>query len=538
MPDWFRDLDPLKNSGSSFPTDGISTGLKIGTAIGRWFAAGRAQKREAEEREAERARQHDALKNPPPIHGSAKWASGADIRTQGFLKGTEAFDTPSSILLGTFIDPATGVLEGQIHWDREGHLLTVAPTRSGKSTTVIVPNLLRYQGSCVVLDPKGELYRDTSAWRASNGREVYRIAPFEESTDGFNPLSTVRSLADARALADLMIPHDPHAQEFFKKDAVAFLSALILFLAKIAPPDRRTLAEVRRLTALPTDEFLALVKHMSSCGIPAVVNETNIILGKNKDRAIPSLRDTLNTEMAVWDDEGVIAASSRSDVDFRALKDRPITVYVTVPFDKMEAFAPFLKIVLSSALEAMIKNTRIPDIPVLFVLDEFLSLGPFPQFRNAIRTHAGAGVRLWFFLQDVSTLEEHYPSSWKTFFNSAVKLFFGTDETFTGKLVSDLLGDMTVGYQAGNLSGNRSTSSNDGITPTVNSGSSVSESVSFVGRPLLTPTEVVATLNRTHGDKSRDGFLFLGGTPPIRTRLVPWFLGSTCKARIGQTKTP
>uniref|UniRef100_UPI00055C5297 type IV secretory system conjugative DNA transfer family protein n=1 Tax=Pleomorphomonas koreensis TaxID=257440 RepID=UPI00055C5297 len=462
----------------------------------------------------------------------------ADIRKQDFLKGTEAFDAPSSILLGTFIDPATGVLEGQIHWDREGHLLTVAPTRSGKSTTVIVPNLLRYQGSCVVLDPKGELYRDTSAWRARDGREVYRIAPFEETTHGFNPLSAVRSLSDARALADLMIPHDPHAQEFFKKDAVAFLSALILFLTKKAPADRRTLAEVRRLTALPTDEFLTLVKHMSTCGIPAVVNETNIILGKNKDRAIPSLRDTLNTEMAVWDDEGVIAASSRNDVDFRALKDRPITVYVTVPFDKMEAFAPFLKIVLSSALEAMIRNTRIPDIPVLFVLDEFLSLGPFPQFRNAIRTHAGAGVRLWFFLQDVSTLEEHYPSSWKTFFNSAVKLFFGTDETFTGKLVSDLLGDTTVGYQAGNLSGNRSTSSNDGITPTVNNGSSVSESVSFVGRPLLTPTEVVAALNRTHGDKSRDGFLFLGGTPPVRTRLVPWFLGSTCKARIGQTKKP
>lgn len=537
MPDWFRNLDPLKNSGSSSPIGSVSTGIRIGTAIGRWISAGRAQRQEAEEKEAERSRQTEALKNPPPIHGSARWATGADLRSQGILKGTNAFDSPSSILLGTFIDPLTGVLEGQIHWDREGHLLAVAPTRSGKSTTVIVPNLLRYQGSCVVLDPKGELYRDTSAWRGRDGREVYRIAPFEEQTHGFNPLATVRTLADARALADLMIPNDPHAQEFFKKDAVAFLSALILFLIKLAPPDRRTLAEVRRLTALPTDDFLAMAKHMSTCGIPAVANVANIILGKNKDRGLPSLRETLNTEMAVWDDEGVIAASSRNDVDFRALKDRPITVYITVPFDKMEAFAPFLKIVLCNALEAMIQNAHIPDIPVLFVLDEFLSLGPFPQFRNAIRTHAGAGVRLWFFLQDVSTLEEHYPSSWKTFFNSAVKMFFGTDETFTGKLVSDLMGDTTVGYQAGNLSGNRSSSTHDGITPNVNQGSTVGESVSFVGRPLLTATEVVGALNRTHGDKTRDGFLFLGGSPPIRTRLVPWFLGSTCKARVGQITT-
>ncbi|WP_439402775.1 TraM recognition domain-containing protein [Bradyrhizobium sp. DASA03068] len=33
---------------------------------------------------------------------------------------------------------------------------------------------------------------------------------------------------------------------------------------------------------------------------------------------------------------------------------------------------------------------------MLFILDEFLSLGHFADFRNAIQIHASAGVRLWF----------------------------------------------------------------------------------------------------------------------------------------------
>ena len=55
---------------------------------------------------------------------------------------------------------------------------------------------------------------------------------------------------------------------------------------------------------------------------------------------------------------------------------------------------------------------------------------------RAIRTHASAGVRLWFFLQDMGTLEEHYPgTAWHAFLNTSVKQFFGVDDPFTADLV-------------------------------------------------------------------------------------------------------
>lgn len=539
MSDWLKGFDPLKGvdlfgtKSTGNTLDGISTGWKIGTEITKTVAGHRARKKMEEEATRERDRLREALENPPDIHGSAKWATATDVNLAGVLKPISAFDTPSSILLGTFPDPELNDrLAGQIHWDGEGHLITVAPTRSGKSTTTIVPNLLRYRGSCVVLDPKGELYRDTAGWRRTLG-PVYRIAPFGRDTDGFNPLATIESFSDARALASLLMPPDPKAQNFFRNDAIAFLTALILFVVKFAPPHRRTMQEIRDITAGPLDELHQIAEDMAGSGISSIANPANTLLGKRRE-ALATLRDTFNSELAVWDDPGVTDAT-REGLDFKTLKDQTTTVYISVPFDKMDAYGSFLKIVLASALDAMLRNERQPDIPVLFVLDEFLSLGPFPQFRDAIRTHAGAGVRLWFFLQDLSTLEEHYPSSWKTFLNSAVKMFFGTNDAFTGRLVSEyILGDTTVAHLSGGISASGSTTGTDIFEKSTTRGHSINANVNFSHRPLLTPTEVVTLLSATHPDQTRAGIISISQIPhPLKVRLVPWFLGQTCQTRAG-----
>lgn len=531
MSDWLK-IDPFAHMGKKSSSGGGGVFLQVfNTVLKSWVTSGERARMERDRR-AERERQEAILRNPPPVHGSARWATAADLRSVELLKPREQFDHPSSLLLGVLTD-SQGTPHGQVQWDGEGHLMTVAPTRSGKSTTVIIPNLVRYQGSCIVLDPKGELYAQTAQWRRTNVGPVYRIAPFAAETHGFNPLATVKTPADARALADLMIPEDPRAQQFFKKDAVAFLSALILFLLSSAPENRRNLSELRRLTALALPDFIKLVRGMAKSSEPIIANAANIVLGKSADRGLPSLRETLNTELALWDDPGVMAASSRADVDFHVLKDKPATVYITVPFDKTDAYAPFLKVLLTAALESMIQNERQPEIPVLFVLDEFLSLGPFPKFRDAIRTHAGAGVRLWFFLQDVPTLEEHYPASWKAFFNATVKIFFGTDEGFTGELVSKHLGDKTVAYNVGSLGMNRSTSSGN-IDPHANRGDTISESINLVARPLLKPEEVVSLLSGAMKDGTRHGLAFIRNAPPIKMVMVPWFVGKLCKERVQQ----
>ena len=62
--------------------------------------------------------------------------------------------------------------------DDDRHVVTVAGSRAGKSSTVLIPNLLRYPGSVLVLDPKGELARATAAQRRRMGQRVYVLDPF------------------------------------------------------------------------------------------------------------------------------------------------------------------------------------------------------------------------------------------------------------------------------------------------------------------------------------------------------------------------
>ncbi len=180
-------------------------------------------------------------------------------------------------------------------------------------------------------------------------------------------------------------------------------------------------------------------------------------------------------------------------------------------------------------------NPAKPKYPVLFVLDEFLSLGPFADFRNAIRTHASAGVRLWFFLQDMGTLEEHYPGTgWHAFLNTSVKQFFGIDDPFTAELVGRYLGNQTVAYRSSQTGGNVSAqmgswqeNGSAGVSLTIG------ESIQFLGRPLMTPDEVMAEVSDWHADGTRTGIVHIRGPRAFKVRLVPYEFSDTCRGRLG-----
>lgn len=522
-------------------------GSKVADAISNAIRRGqdpspileRAQK--DKEREAER---EALLAAPPALHGSGAWAKEADLAP--FLRDRRAFDNPSSIILGAFGGDDGTTPPEFLHWDDQGHLLTVAPTRSGKAVTTIIPNLLRYRGSAIVIDPKGELYDATSKWRGEHVGPVYRLAPFDDGSNpatasyprhGFNPLTRIRVQSDARALAELMFPRDPRSPEFFSEDAVAFVTAVILFVLDRAPPEKHNLAIVRKLVSQPVSAFKNLAREMASSPLAAVAEAAENLLGKSST-GLSNLRDTLHTKLALWSDAAIQDNGRRHDFNFEALKEQPATVYLQIPFDLMAPYGPWLRVILKSALDAMTRNPAMPAVPVLFVLDEFLALGPFPEFKNAIRTHAGSGVRLWFFLQDMGSLEEMYPNNaWRPFLNCSVKQFFGVDDPFTGELVGKYLGTATVAFRALSSGGNLSAQAGGGSWNQDGGSTSVSfqdgETIQFVGRPLLTPDEVMALLSPWRGDGWRWGIVQLRGPRPAKIVLTSWNTSEICRQRFG-----
>lgn len=512
----------------------------------------------AERQLEERVAREEMLRNPPPVHGSARWATQDELAKR--LKGRDEFFNPRSILLGAVDDPRTGDA-AFIHWDGEGHLVTLAPSRAGKSETTIVPNLLRYRGSVIVHDPKGELYELTSKERATFG-PVYRINPYNVGTHpekhlfpqhGFNPLAGLTGFGDARELAGRLFPPDPRSPAFFIEDAMTFIPPLIWFAKSCLDPAQANLHHVCKLMAAGPiylrDQVLPL---MERSGIPEVVSGARAIRGKyagnDRGEQIPTglqtFFSTCNTKLMFWLDGALGDCVRRNDVDFAALKrgsgvqNQTVTVYVTLPFRMMKTSAPFLKMAFTSALTAMEEGPP-PPIPVLFLIDEFLALGPFPEFESALREVGGYGVRLWFFLQEIGKLQEHYPgTSWQAFFNTSVKQFFGINEPFTAELISRLLSSRTVALRSTNESANVSAQmgrDNGSAGVNVSSG----ESISLHGRPLMTPDEVTELLSAWNDDSTRASIVQMTSPPrPVQAMLASYKKSGTCMKLVGPWMGP
>ena len=82
---------------------------------------------------------------------------------------------------------------------------------------------------------------------------------------------------------------------------------------------------------------------------------------------------------------------------------------------------------------------------MLFVLDEFASLGHMRQIEDAAGQIAGYGVKLWPILQDLGQLKALYKERWETFMgNAGVLQFFGNNDLTTLEWVSKRLGSTTI----------------------------------------------------------------------------------------------
>lgn len=466
-----------------------------------------------------RERQAEMRTNPPPIHGSARWSNLADLETAGLLRPASG----RSIVLGN-------VENHPVSWDGESHLLTVAPTRTGKSVLQIIPTLLTYRGAAVVLDPKGELYQHTARWREAHVGPVHVVNPFRvpgiPASTAFNPLDAVTDSQSALELAEILYPRThEEKQQFFENEAVAFLTAVVEFTARFAPETHRNLGTIRDTLSTLDKNLSGLVAAMGDAAMPSSIrNPAANFRTKSRDTGQPRVLDSLNNHLRVWDTEGLRQATRRSDFDFKNLKDSPATVYLVLPFNQIAPYSTFVRMLFASALDAMLINPNRPEIPVLFVLDEFLMLDRDDRFVGALRTHAGAGVRLWFFLQDLPTLEQKYPTTWKSFLQAEVKSFFGTDDPHTAELVSRYLGDTTIAYEVPNMSasvsGGHATSSSF----------SISENLHLAARKLLLPDEVIAVMRGNA--QGRRAVHFVRDVPPVQADLTPWFANDDLKARL------
>ncbi len=110
--------------------------------------------------------------------------------------------------------------------------LIVGGAGSGKTNSVIIPNLLQMMGSYVVHDVCGIMYQELTPVFLENGYEVHALNLHDtEKSDGYNPIEYVRNMEDALMIADYLVTKNKDTDVFFQEAEKRFIAVCILYAA-------------------------------------------------------------------------------------------------------------------------------------------------------------------------------------------------------------------------------------------------------------------------------------------------------------------
>jgi type IV secretion system protein VirD4 len=400
--------------------------------------------------------------------GSARWADLDELQESGIASPSRdpreaaASDSPSGLFLG-YMGGKRG--PHRLHYTGSRHALTIGPTGSHKGAAAIVPNLLSYAGSTIVIDPKGENARITALRRGPGTnaipgmkQRVFILDPWNIArvpgipAARFNPLDwviadPVNAVENAMLLAEAIVAEQRSRDPYWDNEASGLGCGAILHVAfDPSEAGQRHLGRVRDIITSGEAELVKVLAKMVKSAIPAVRSTAERTIAKD-EKLRASIFSTLQSHTHFLDSPVLRASLSASDFSFADMKKEAMTVYLVLPATKLNGFGRWLRILVQQAIIA--NATEIAAArgkrPVLFILDEMAALGRLAVLEQAYGLMAGFGIQLWGIFQDAAQAKSIYGDGWETFVgNAGVLQYFGSRDQTTAEYMSKLCGVTTM----------------------------------------------------------------------------------------------
>jgi type IV secretion system protein VirD4 len=439
---------------------------------------------------------------PSASHGSAHWADAAELRRLRPRRGH------ADLSVGR-----VGRHQVSIHEAAQyEHLLLVAPTGAGKTSGVILPNLLTEPGtrSLVITDPKRELLRKTAPQMLQRygARNVWALDFLDPTlSQGYNPLAYVTDAATADLFAQTWVRNTGTSKDAFWENAArTLIAAAALHLVRteeIVPP----------LVALVDLLCNTLAEHVSATLAASPVPEVRRLasgflanMAKN-ERLMGSVFTELPPRFTCLNIAAVRTTTGINEIDFAQFARTPTALYLALDPQYGKTLAPltacfFLHFFTTLTALAKAASGGALNVPVMGYLDEFGTIGHIPDFASRMATVRSAGIGCLLVVQDLAQLEKAYgkEDADTILSNATTKLCLARVTRDDAEYFSDLAGTTTV------LSANQS-ASRPLLIPWADRGN---RGVGEVERALITPDEL-----RTMRDQV---FVIAGDHNPIRAR--------------------
>jgi type IV secretion system protein VirD4 len=462
------------------------------------------------------------------LHGDASLARMGDVKKADLLR-----QTPQGIVIGKF--------GGQYLWlNGAQHVIMIAPTRSGKTTSVAIPVLCTYQESMVVLDLKGELRKLTSGRRQQMGQRIYAWAPYDDEgrTHRFNPMTLLngmdagKRLGEIQTIAAILYPDEPGKDPFWTSQSRAAFTAFASFmferwdyrLAQGAPGKERphpnvaedfpSLERILRVSSgagsqSTKDLLQTIIKDPKQ--YPYVSPQTKTVFGNLAglaEQTFSSVIATMQAPLQQFLSPVLANATNATDFDITSIRRKPTTIFVDIPTNKLDESGKLLNIFFSTVIGNNLTK-QLGDEPdlkyqMLMLMDEFTAMGRVDVWAKRISISASYGVRDLCIIQSRAQLRGTYGDNDAQNFitNHGAQIVFTPREQNDANEYSEMLGYQTIRKE------HRSRSSGSGSNQ-------VSISYSEERRALMLPQEIKELPND-------DELIFKEGCKPIRAK-KNWF---------------
>ncbi|MFG8168260.1 conjugal transfer protein TraG [Pseudomonas aeruginosa] len=446
-------------------------------------------------------------------YGSARWADAADIRKAGLTK-------PAGVFLGQHDDQ-------YLRHEGPEHVLTFAPTRSGKGVGLVVPTLLSWPASVVVHDIKGENWTLTTGWR-SRFSHCLLFNPTDTKSAAYNPLLEVRrgahEVRDVQNVADILVDPDGalERRNHWEKTSHALLVGAILHV--LYAGEDKTLRGVANFLSDPACPFeltlhrMMTTKHLGDAPHPVVASAAREVLNKS-DNERSGVLSTAMSFLGLYRDPTVAEVTSRCDWRIADLisAEHPVSLYLVVPPSDISRTKPLIRLILNQIGRRLTESLDGSDgiqrnHKLLLMLDEFPALGRLDFFESALAFMAGYGIRSFLIAQSLNQIDKAYGQNHSILDNCHVRVTFATNDERTAKRISETLGTATELRAQRNYAGHR-------LAPWLGH---LMVSRQETARPLLTPGEVMQL-------PPDDAVVMVSSVAPIKAKKLRYYADANFK---------
>jgi type IV secretion system protein VirD4 len=293
------------------------------------------------------------------------------------------------------------------------HILVVAPTGTGKSASILIPelqNLGKYSDlSVVVTDPKAELHRITHKGMEAKGFKTVLLKLDEPSKSiRYNLLGNCRTIDDVRKLAESIMGNDEWGML-----STPLLSAFLFrqyFLGG-------TLSDVvKDLAESPQDAYELGLEYFKDVDPHSIRAYQQFLKASGAGTTISSIFITIQSKMRVFEFENIIEISSDNNFKIETLRKEKTVLYISYPEEDSKTYEPFLAAFYFQVFNILKGDDSVKEgaggkkigLPVFFLLDEFANIGRLVAFDNLISTIRSKKMGVQIFLQNLEQLQINY----------------------------------------------------------------------------------------------------------------------------------